>query len=597
MRPEEQEPPKSEDEERIDAFIHTLAMPDDIRSVAVELWEICTLGAEEPKYLTASQALQLFAVSELSSEDIDMIWDKSDLDHNGLLDRDEFLQAIYLVAIQQYLRGINDQYGLKARIEVAATVETSRDLPRDTPAQPSLRGTVKDIFKLFVDTGSQIGQVYSQSIQAAQAQQKQQQLLAEQQLAAIQAEYAAQSEASSQQQVLEALQAMQINAQSSMSASQNAAKMSQFGTMGGGFGGGGDGGSGGGDDDANKDSKSGMAKQLRESLLSSIVTESPNVRWEDVAGLAPAKDELQEAVVFPLRFPHMFQGKRKPRRAILLYGPPGTGKSYLAKAVATEVEYTLFSISATDLTSKWFGESESLVRQLFELAREKKPSVIFIDEIDALCNNRESGGGGGGSGDDATTARLKTEFLVQMDGVGHGNNEGVVLLAATNLPWSLDPAIRRRFQKRIHIPLPDADARVQLFRVHGGEEWTGVVGEAGGPREAAVGAELARRTDGCSGSDIANAVQDALMLPVKRVRGAQYFRRDGASSDWWVPCEAGDSGAYAMTWKNVPQGKARAPPLTVDDFFAAVAKVRPSVGANEIQRVLEFTTQFGQEGA
>lgn len=577
-------------------------MPPDIRSVATELWEVCTMGAlEEPKYVTAAHALQLFTASTLSSEDIDMIWEKSDLDHNGLLDREEFLQAIYLVAIQQYLRGINDQYGLKAKLEAAEFVaavegkknddtagESSRDLPRETPAQPSLRGTVKDIFKLFVDTGSQIGSAYSQNLQAAQAQQK---ILAEQQMALAQAEYAAQSEAaqqSAQQRLQDAIEAMQINSQAAMSASQNAARMSQFGTMG--YGG------GGGDDGADKDSKSGMAKQLRESLMSSIVTESPNVKWEDVAGLAPAKDELQEAVVFPLRFPHMFQGKRKPRRAILLYGPPGTGKSYLAKAVATEVEYTLFSISATDLTSKWFGESESLVRQLFELAREKKPSVIFIDEIDALCNSRESGGGGGGgSGDDATTARLKTEFLVQLDGVGHGNNDGVVLLAATNLPWSLDPAIRRRFSKRIHIPLPDAEARVELFRVHGGEEWTEVAGEAGGQREIAIGAELSRRTDGFSGSDVANAVQDALMLPVKRVRGAKYFRRD--ATGWWVPCEGNEAGAQPMTWKNVPQGKAKAPPLTVDDFFAAVAKVKPSVGANEITRCAEWTAQFGLEGA
>ncbi|KIH92324.1 hypothetical protein SPBR_02279 [Sporothrix brasiliensis 5110] len=625
LLPEEQEQNRSEDEERIDAIVHTLAMPDDIRSVAEEVWDLCTMGVlEEPKYVTASDALQLFAASELSSEDIDMIWEKSDLDHNGQLDREEFLQAMYLVAIQQYLRGISDRYGLQAHLDAAATAgevrearasaaentadaagETmSRDLPRDAAAQPSLRGAVKDIFKLFVETGSQIGSSYKQSVQAARQKQEQmlaEQLLAEQQLAAMQAEYGVHNQPQllqqqlQQQQMLEALEAMQINAQSSMLASQNAAIMSQFGALN--AGGGNDGGGHDGEDDANKDSKSGMAKQLRESLLSSIVTESPNVRWEDVAGLASAKDELQEAVVFPLRFPHMFQGKRKPRRAILLYGPPGTGKSYLAKAVATEVEYTLFSISATDLTSKWFGESESLVRQLFELAREKKPSVIFIDEIDALCNSRESGGGGGGGGggDDATTARLKTEFLVQMDGVGHGNNEGVVLLAATNLPWSLDPAIRRRFQKRIHIPLPDDDARAELFRVHGGDEWAAVVGAAGGPRDVAVGAELARRTDGFSGSDIANAVQDALMLPVKRVRGAQYFARD--ATGWWVPCEAGSAGARQMTWKSVPQGRARAPPLTVDDFFASVAKVKPSVGANEITRCAEWTAQFGLEGA
>lgn len=98
--------------------------------------------------------------------------------------------------------------------------------------------------------------------------------------------------------------------------------------------------------------------KLKDSLMSSIITEKPNVKWDDVAGLEAAKDELQEAIIFPGRFPHLFKGKRKPRRAILLYGPPGTGKSYLAKAVATEVDHTLFSISSGDLMSKWMGESE-----------------------------------------------------------------------------------------------------------------------------------------------------------------------------------------------------------------------------------------------
>ncbi|CAK7199993.1 hypothetical protein SEUCBS139899_002681 [Sporothrix eucalyptigena] len=614
LLPEEQEQPKSEDEERIDAFVNSLAMPDDIRASAVELWDACTRYLEEPKYLTAEVAMQLFAASELSSEDIDMIWEKSDLDHNGLLDREEFLQAIYLMAVQQYLRGVSDQYGLEARLTeqkgqnensvssaasgikaVDDNVETSRDLPRDATrdksGQPSLRGTVKDIFKMFVDTSSQVSQAYMQNYQTAYKEALKQQ---QQQELAIQAEYEKQSRVS-QQQLMEAMQAMGMGAEGSIATTEAATdytaamSSSRFGSGGGG--------GGANDGEGDKDSKSGMAKQLRDSLMGSIVTESPNVHWEDVAGLEPAKDELQEAVVFPLRFPHMFQGKRKPRRAILLYGPPGTGKSYLAKAVATEVEYTLFSISATDLTSKWFGESEGLVRELFELAREKKPSVIFIDEIDALCQNRESGGGGGGAGDDATTSRLKTEFLVQMDGVGHGDNEGVVLLAATNLPWSLDPAIRRRFQKRIHIPLPDADARLQLFRVHGGEEWTGVVGPAGGMKEKAAGTGLAQRTEGFSGSDVANAVQDALMLPVKRVRGAKYFRRDGVGSDWWVPCMSGETGAQPMTWKDIPNGKARAPPLTLEDFFTAVSKVKPSVGENEIQRCEEWTAQFGLEGA
>ncbi|CAK7209860.1 hypothetical protein SCUCBS95973_000584 [Sporothrix curviconia] len=502
--PPEQEAPQSEDGQRIDTFVNTLAMPDDIRAAAIKLWDACTAHDSEPRYLTASQALQLFAVSQLSSEDIEMIWAKSDLDHNGLLDREEFVQAIYLLAVQQYLRGISDH----RLCDQAPLGDTAA-------AQPTLPGTVKDIFKMFMDTGSHVSQVYMQSYHTSQAQykeaQKQQELVREQ--------LALQQQQAQQQLMLDALEAMQIGAQGSVA--------------------------------------SGMAKQLRDSLMSSIVTESPNVHWED--------------------------GKRKPRRAILLYGPPGTGKSYLAKA--------------------WFGESEGLVRELFDLAREKKPSVIFIDEIDALCNSRESGGGGGGrgggggGGDDATTQRLKTEFLVQMDGVGHGNNEGVVLLAATNLPWALDPAIRRRFKKRIHIPLPDAEARQQLFRVHGGEEWTGVFGPAGDVREKAAAAELAQRTEGFSGSDLANAVQDAMMLPVKRVRRSTHFKRDGWASDWWVPCGAGEAGATAMMWKDIPNGKARAPPLTIEDFFTAVAKVKPSVGGNEIQRCAEWTAQFGLEGA
>merc|ERR1712097_98384 len=118
------------------------------------------------------------------------------------------------------------------------------------------------------------------------------------------------------------------------------------------------------------------------------MTEKPNVSWDDVAGLDAAKAALQEAVVLPLRFPSLFTGERRPWRGILLYGPPGTGKTHLAKAVATEVDATFFSVSSSDLVSKWVGESEKLVRALFESASQKRPSVVFIDEVDALCTSR-----------------------------------------------------------------------------------------------------------------------------------------------------------------------------------------------------------------
>ncbi|RYP79935.1 hypothetical protein DL769_002694 [Monosporascus sp. CRB-8-3] len=312
--------------------------------------------------------------------------------------------------------------------------------------------------------------------------------------------------------------------------------------------------------------------------MSSVVSQKPNVKWDDIAGLGPAKEELQEAIVFPLRFPHLFQAKRKARRAIILYGPPGTGKSYLAKAVATEVQHTLFSISSGDVMSKWYGDSEGLVRQLFELAREKKPAIIFIDEIDALCSNRDSGPGGGNE----DTARMKTELLVQMDGVGK-DNSGILILVATNLPWSLDPAIRRRFQKRIHILLPDEEARKQLFKIH--------LGELGNGISESDMQELARRSDGFSGSDVANVIEDGLMVPIKKVHMATHFRK------WYTPCDKSDPFGAPMMWKNVPPNKLKEPALTYEDLLVVMKNIKSSVTEQEVEKYREWTQQFGLEGA
>merc|ERR1712045_30960 len=197
-------------------------------------------------------------------------------------------------------------------------------------------------------------------------------------------------------------------------------------------------------------------------LNGAIMVEKPNVKWSDVAGLETAKQLLKEAVILPIKFPNLFQGKRKPWAGILLYGPPGTGKSYLAKAVATEANNsTFFSVSSSDLVSKYVGESEKLVKNLFEMARDRKPSIVFIDEVDSLASARSDG-------ENDSSRRLKTEFLVQMQGVGVDMN-GVLTLGATNCPWDLDPAIRRRFQKRIYIQLPKAPSRGVMFKIHIGK--------------------------------------------------------------------------------------------------------------------------------
>merc|ERR1711874_638159 len=214
------------------------------------------------------------------------------------------------------------------------------------------------------------------------------------------------------------------------------------------------------DSDEDKEEDEDVAK-MKGALSGAIVRETPNVHWDDIAGLEKAKESLKEAVILPIKFPHMFKGKRKPWRGILLFGPPGTGKSYLAKAVATEANNsTFFSVSSSDLVSKWLGESEKLVKNLFQMAREHKPSIIFIDEVDSLCSSRSDN-------ESESARRIKTEFLIQMQGVGN-DNDGILVLGATNIPWVLDAAIRRRFEKRIYIPLPEQNARGMMFKLHMG---------------------------------------------------------------------------------------------------------------------------------
>lgn len=324
------------------------------------------------------------------------------------------------------------------------------------------------------------------------------------------------------------------------------------------------------------------SKKLRGALQGAILTEKPNIKWEDVAGLEGAKEALKEAVILPIKFPHLFTGKRQPWKGILLYGPPGTGKSYLAKAVATEANSTFFSVSSSDLVSKWMGESERLVKQLFNLARENKPSIIFIDEIDALCGPR-------GEGESEASRRIKTELLVQMDGVGR-DSKGVLILGATNIPWQLDAAIRRRFQRRVHISLPDQPARMRMFEI--------AVGSTPCELKADDYKTLAKLSEGYSGSDISIAVQDALMQPVRKIQTATHYKKvevDGMEK--LTPCSPGDAGAMEMSWVDVDTEQLLEPPLQVKDFVKAIKGSRPTVSGEDLKRSADWTLEFGSEGA
>ncbi|KAF2717867.1 AAA-domain-containing protein [Polychaeton citri CBS 116435] len=339
----------------------------------------------------------------------------------------------------------------------------------------------------------------------------------------------------------------------------------------------GKGGEGEGDDGGDEESK-----KLRGALAGAILTDKPNVKWEDVAGLEQAKDALKEAVILPIKFPHLFTGKRQPWKGILLYGPPGTGKSYLAKAVATEANSTFFSVSSSDLVSKWMGESERLVKQLFNLARENKPSIIFIDEIDALCGPR-------GEGESEASRRIKTELLVQMDGVGR-DSRGVLILGATNIPWQLDAAIRRRFQRRVHISLPDTPARMKMFEI--------AVGSTPCELKSEDFKTLAKLSEGYSGSDISIAVQDALMQPVRKIQTATHYKKvESDGQEKLTPCSPGDTGAMEMTWVDVETEKLLEPPLQVKDFVKAIKVSRPTVSGEDLKRNSEWTKEFGSEGS
>jgi len=344
-----------------------------------------------------------------------------------------------------------------------------------------------------------------------------------------------------------------------------------------------DGGDGKSDDEIDADTK-----KLQGALSSAIVVEKPNIKWSDVAGLDKAKELLKEAVILPIKFPQLFTGKRKPWKGILLYGPPGTGKSYLAKAVATEANNsTFFSVSSSDLVSKYVGESEKLVKNLFEMARDRKPSIVFIDEVDSLASARSDG-------ENDSSRRLKTEFLVQMQGVGVDMN-GVLTLGATNCPWDLDPAIRRRFQKRIYISLPKAPARAVMFKIH--------IGSTPCKLTDNDFELLAKKTEGFSGSDISTVVNDALMEPVRTMQSATHFVKtkhvDEQFEYAWMPCSPSTPNAQQMKLMEISseeQDKVLAPQLSMPDFLRVLRKIKPSVNEKDISRQMDWTTEFGQDG-
>ncbi|NJE41657.1 CDC48 family AAA ATPase [Thermococcus sp. GR6] len=295
-------------------------------------------------------------------------------------------------------------------------------------------------------------------------------------------------------------------------------------------------------------------KMVEPSALREVLLEVPNVRWDDIGGLEDVKQELKEAVEWPLKYPEAFLGLGiTPPKGILLYGPPGTGKTLLAKAVATESEANFIAIRGPEVLSKWVGESEKNIREIFRKARQAAPTVIFIDEIDAIAPRR-------GTDVNRVTDRLINQLLTEMDGIAE--NSGVVVIAATNRPDIIDPALLRpgRFDRLILVPAPDEKARLEIFKVH-----TRNVPLA----EDISLEELARRTEGYTGADIAAVVREAAMLAMRKAL-QEGIIKPGMKAD------------------EIKQ-KVK---VTMADFEEALEKIGPSVSKETMEYYKRIQEQF-----
>jgi transitional endoplasmic reticulum ATPase len=245
-----------------------------------------------------------------------------------------------------------------------------------------------------------------------------------------------------------------------------------------------------------------VIKEMEPSAMREVFVEVPDIKWDDIGGLSPIKQELQEAVEWPLKYLGVFTyADATPPKGILLYGPPGTGKTLMAKAAANESEANFISIKGPELLSKWVGESEKGVREIFRKARQAAPCIIFFDELDAIAPSR-----GGDHGDSHVTERVISQFLTEMDGLEILTN--VVVIGATNRPDIIDPALLRpgRFDRILYVSPPDRDSRLQIIKIHTKKK----------PVAGDVNIEqLADKTEGYTGADIASLSSAAVMLALR----------------------------------------------------------------------------------
>ncbi|XP_076975243.1 fidgetin-like protein 1 [Tamandua tetradactyla] len=293
-----------------------------------------------------------------------------------------------------------------------------------------------------------------------------------------------------------------------------------------------------------------LEPKMIELIMNEIMDHGPPVNWEDIAGVEFAKATIKEIVVWPMMRPDIFTGLRGPPKGILLFGPPGTGKTLIGKCIASQSGATFFSISASSLTSKWVGEGEKMVRALFAVARCQQPAVIFIDEIDSLLSQR-------GDGEHESSRRIKTEFLVQLDGATTSSEDRILVVGATNRPQEIDEAARRRLVKRLYIPLPEASARKQI------------VVNLMSKEQCCLSEEeidlVIQQSDGFSGADMTQLCREASLGPIRSLQTADIV--------------------------TITPDQVR--PIAYVDFENAFRTVRPSVSPKDLELYENWNKTFG----